>query len=146
MKKKYALYVDRSNSIKKEDLEEFYELWKEMFVTKRTEMKIDFNDITELAQGTAMDVWGPREPAKLIEKLKEEVTELEEAWDYLDAEDDSSARFDVMKELGDVLFCIVRFAHNIGISPRDALALTIVKIQEREKYGIAKKKQDVATK
>lgn len=108
-------------------------------------MKIDFNDITELAQGTAMDIWGPREPAKLIEKLKEEVAELEEAWDSMEKKDEAlqtPAKFDVMKELGDVLFCVVRFAHNIGVSPRDALALTIVKIQEREKFGIAKKTSD----
>ena len=106
-------------------------------------MKIDFNDIVKLAQGTAMDVWGPRAPDKIIEKLKEEVNELEQAWKITQCQnvEQTSVKFDVMKELGDVLFCIVRFAHNIGISPQDALALTIVKIQEREKFGVAKKKE-----
>ena len=103
-------------------------------------MKIDFTDITELAQGTAMDIWGPREPAKLLEKLKEEVSELEEAWAaVMEDGDDVGKKLDVVKELGDVIFCIARLAHNIGVSPKEALALTVVKIQERVKFGVAKK-------
>jgi len=101
-------------------------------------MKINFNDMAELAKNTALNAWGTRDPAKLIEKLKEEVAELEDAWNDLD-EEDASTKFDIIKELGDVLFCVVRLADNMSVSLQDALAMSIVKIQEREKYGVMTK-------
>lgn len=102
-------------------------------------MKICFDDMADLAQSTARDIWGSRDPAKLIEKLKEEVEELGTSWDILLTTNPATSKnkLDVMKELGDVLFCVMRFAYNIEVKPEDALTLTIVKIQERDKFDVA---------
>lgn len=109
-------------------------------------MKIDFNGMVELAQCVATDVWGSRDPIKIMEKLKEEVDELNEA---IEADPDHPIeKFEVMKELGDVLFCIFRLADNLGLDPTNALSLTVVKIQERDKFNVANRKKapDIAFK
>lgn len=104
-------------------------------------MKIDLEDMVKLAQDTATDVWGPRDPVKILDKLKEEVNELYEAASSINLNNLEAVhpqlRMEVMKEFGDVLFCMVRFADQIKLSPTDALSLTIVKIQERDKFGVA---------
>jgi len=102
---------------------------------------MNLEDFVELAQCTATDIWGPRDPIKILEKLKEEVEELQEAASNINLENlkdaHPSLRFEVLKELGDVMFCLFRFADQLGISTKDALALTVVKIQERDKFGVA---------
>jgi len=104
-------------------------------------MKLTLEDIVKLAQDTATDVWGPRDPKKLIEKLREETDELEEALLDIDLDQyNSSTKLNVLKEFGDVLFCLMRFADQLSISPGDALAMTIVKIQERDKFDVANRK------
>lgn len=106
-------------------------------------MRIDFTNMVELAQCVATDVWGSRDPLKLIEKLQEEVGELKEA---IEADPDHAIeKFEVVKELGDVLFCIFRLADNLGLDPTQALSLTIVKIQERDKYNVANRKRQPET-
>ena len=104
-------------------------------------MEMNLEDIVELAQSTATEVWGPRDPIKILEKLKEEVDELYEAASAINLNNLKTVhpqlRLEVMKEFGDVLFCMVRFADQIKLIPKDALALTIVKIQERDKFGVA---------
>lgn len=100
---------------------------------------INFQEMVELAQCVATDVWGPRDPIKMMEKLKEEVGELQEA---LGCDTDHPLeKFDIMKELGDVLFCVFRLADNLSLDPASALALTIVKIQERDKFNVANRKK-----
>lgn len=95
--------------------------------------------MVELAQCVATDVWGSRDPIKIMEKLKEEVDELNEA---IEADPDHPIeKFEVMKELGDVLFCIFRLADNLGLDPTNALSLTVVKIQERDKFNVANRKK-----
>lgn len=102
-------------------------------------MRIDFSSMVELAQCVATDVWGSRDPIKIMEKLKEEVDELNEA---IEADPDHPIeKFEVMKELGDVLFCIFRLADNLGLDPTNALSLTVVKIQERDKFNVANRKK-----
>ena len=108
-------------------------------------MKLNLSDIVELAQDTAMDVWGRREPIKIIEKLKEETNELEEALVKLDGTHTAKDKLDLFKEFGDTMFCLVRLARELNIDPIDALALTIVKIQERDKFGVANRTKDVQT-
>ncbi len=107
-------------------------------------MKLNLKNIVELAQYTAMDVWGPRDPIKLIEKLREEIDELEEAITEIDINNleatPSLKKLNVLKELGDVLFCLVRFADQLNIDPMHALTLTIVKIQERDKFDVANRR------
>ena len=100
---------------------------------------VNFEEMVELAQDVATDVWGTREPMKMMDKLKEEVGELDEAID-LNLVGYTSRKLDVMKELGDVLFCVFRLADNLGLDPASALALTIVKIQERDKFNVANRK------
>jgi NTP pyrophosphatase (non-canonical NTP hydrolase) len=110
-------------------------------------MEMNLEDIVKLAQSTATEVWGPRDPIKILEKLKEEVDELCEAvaairdLNNLDMVH-PQLRLEVKKEFGDVLFCMVRFADQIKLIPKDALALTIVKIQERDKFGVANVRTD----
>lgn len=105
-------------------------------------MKLTFEDITKLAQNTAMDIWGTREPKKLLEKLREEVGELEEALLDIDLDDkDPLAKINVLKEFGDVMFCLMRFADQLNIDPADALAMTVVKIQERDKFNVANRRE-----
>lgn len=99
---------------------------------------INFEEMVELAQHVASDVWGPREPNKMIHKLREEVDELELA--VCNNPSDALHKLDAMKELGDVLFCIFRLADNLGLDPTNALALTVVKIQERDKFNVANRK------
>lgn len=99
---------------------------------------INFDEMVKLSQSVASDVWGPRDPKKMMAKIKEEVDELEEAI-YLNPSKPIES-FEVMKELGDVLFCIFRLADNLGLDPTSALALTIVKIQERDKFNVANRK------
>lgn len=104
-------------------------------------MNLNLEDFVKLAQCTATDVWGPRDPIKLLDKLKEEVDELQEAASNINLDNLEGAhpllRFEVLKEFGDVMFCLFRFADQLGISPKDALGLTVVKIQERDKFGVA---------
>lgn len=105
-------------------------------------MEISLEEVVKLAQETASDTWGPRDPLKLIEKLQEEVAELESALEILKGvEEDSPTiiedKLSVLKEMGDVLFCVVRLAHNLNVDIRDALEMTVVKIQERVKFGVA---------
>jgi NTP pyrophosphatase (non-canonical NTP hydrolase) len=103
-------------------------------------MKISLEDMVELTQQTASDVLGPRDPGKILDKLKEEVDELYEAASAINLNNLEMVypklRMEVIKEFGDVLFCMVRFVDQIGLNPKDALALTIVKIQERDKFGV----------
>lgn len=104
-------------------------------------MKMTLEDVVKLAQDTAADVWGPRDPIKILDKLREEVNELDEASSSINLNSLNEAhpelRMEVIKEFGDVLFCIFRFADQLGLSAKEALAMTIVKIQERDKFGIA---------
>lgn len=102
------------------------------------DMDIGLEGMIDLAQHVAADVWGPRDPKKMMEKLKEEVDELEEAIHFNPYQ--PAELFEVMKEFGDVMFCIFRLADNIGIDPTSALALSIVKIQERDKFNVANRK------
>ena len=101
-------------------------------------INIEFDEMVELAQDVASDVWGPREPMKMMGKLKEEVGELEDA--IRNNPSVALHRFNAMKELGDVLFCVFRLADNLGLDSTSALALTIVKIQERDKFNVANRK------
>jgi NTP pyrophosphatase (non-canonical NTP hydrolase) len=98
---------------------------------------IDLEEMVDLAKHVASDIWGPRDPLKLMAKLREEVGELGEA---LRSIANPSDKFDVIKELGDVLFCIFRLADNVGLDPASALGLSIVKIQERDKFNVANRK------
>lgn len=105
-------------------------------------MKIELENMIKLAQSAAMDAWGPREPSKILEKLHEEAYELDKALLELDQFKSSAYKFEVMKEFGDALFCLVRFADQLDIDPGEALSLTIVKIQERMKFNLTKKATD----
>lgn len=105
-------------------------------------MKIELENMVKLAQSTAMDAWGPREPTKILEKLREETDELDEALSDLDQFKSSSHKFEVLKEFGDTLFCLIRFADQLDIDPGEALSLTLVKIQERMKFNLTKKAEE----
>ena len=102
-------------------------------------------DVIGLAQDTATDVWGPRDPIKILDKLKEEVEELDEASSIINLNNlndvSPQLRLEVIKEFGDVLFCLFRFADQLDLDPKDALAMTVVKIQERDKFGVANGKR-----
>jgi len=109
-------------------------------------MKIELESMIKLAQNSAMDAWGPREPRKILEKLREEVEELDEAMIYFGKYDGAKNKFEVLKEFGDALFCLVRFADQLDIDPGEALSLTIVKIQERMKFNLTKRADDGTSK
>jgi len=102
-------------------------------------MKIDLESMIKLAQNSAMDAWGPREPRKILEKLREETEELDEAMIHFGKYAGSKNKFEVLKEFGDTLFCLIRFADQLDIDSGEALSLTIVKIQERMKFNLTKK-------
>jgi len=61
---------------------------------------------------------------QIIEKIKEELNELEEAFN-------SGERKRIEEELGDIIFSSVNFGRFLSINPEDALHATISRFQKR---------------
>jgi len=100
-------------------------------------MKIELEEMIWFAQSVAMNTWGPRQPSKLLDKLIEEVDELRGALlQFNMVSNGANNKLELLKEFGDTLFCLIRFADQLDIDLGEALSLTIVKVQERIKFDL----------
>lgn len=100
-------------------------------------MKLTLDGIVKLAEEIDLDVWGRKSPEHLMKHLKEEVGELEDAFRHLSEQpDDPSLQLDVLKEFGDVLFCLVSVSYQYNLGLKEAIALTVTKLQERRKFDV----------
>ncbi len=89
------------------------------------------NRIQEKVAGVGFD-W--ERPEQVLEKVKEEIGELERELDGGEPEK-------IESELGDVLFSVVNYSRFLGINPENALERTNKKFMNRFKYLEARAKE-----
>lgn len=99
-------------------------------------MNSTLEEIFTVADEIDEKLYGPKEKIRLLTHLVEEAKELLEAATIAEAHPSPSNKLDELKEFGDVLFCLVSCQRQYDWDMREALALTITKLQERLKYGV----------
>jgi len=99
-------------------------------------MKMTFEQSAELALSVDLAQHGEKDCITLMKHLRNEVEELDEAFNHSSAPSEAEFNFNIEKEFGDVLFVMVSLAAKCQIDMTQALNLTITKLQERLKHGI----------
>ena len=96
---------------------------------------ISLDDLIKIADRVDYGLYGDKINETLFKHLSEEIEELkmELAGDVCA---EPEIRFKQLKELGDVLFCIISIARTNELDINQALSLTITKLQERIKFNI----------
>lgn len=95
----------------------------------------NLSDFAKMADAVDEELYGTKSNETLFKHLFEEIDELKkELADGVCT--DATIRFEQLKELGDVLFCIVSIARQNKLDMAHALSLTITKLQERIKFNI----------
>jgi uncharacterized protein YabN with tetrapyrrole methylase and pyrophosphatase domain len=79
--------------------------------------------MTQKAAGVGFD-WGS--PAEVLDKVKEEIGELEAAL--------ASDRSKAQEEIGDLLFAVANLARHLGVDPEAAAARTNLKFRRRFRH------------
>ena len=95
----------------------------------------NLDDFAKMADSVDEELYGTKSNEVLFKHLHEEIDELKKELDAGVCAD-AEARFEQLKELGDVLFCIVSIARQNQMDMAHALSLTITKLQERIKFNI----------
>lgn len=101
-----------------------------------TTKKLNLEDLIKIADEVDDTLYGDKSNETLFKHLREEVDELEKELNPGTCVS-TEERFEQLKELGDVLFCLVSIARQNGMDMSHALSLTITKLQERIKFNIS---------
>jgi len=93
---------------------------------------LNLNDLTVIADEVDEKLYGKKSNETLFKHLLEEIDELLKELNRVGPD----AKFEQLKEFGDVLFCIVSIARQNELDMAHGLSLTITKLQERIKFNI----------
>jgi NTP pyrophosphatase (non-canonical NTP hydrolase) len=96
--------------------------------------ELNINDLVEVVRKIDMKLYGIKNNEVLLTNLREEITELAAELDD-EPQPTTERKFEQLKELGDVLFCIISLANQNNLDLPHALSLTLTKLQERIKFG-----------
>lgn len=100
--------------------------------------ELDLNDLVGIVKEIDEKLYGTKTNEILVGNLRKEITEL--AAELNDEKNpETKKRFEQLKELGDVLFCIISLANQNNLNIPYALSLTLTKLQERIKFGYDKR-------
>ena len=97
--------------------------------------ELNINDLTKIAGDVDRTLYGTKTNEHLLKHLRQEINELEDELDD-NIETSTKQHFEQLKELGDVLFCVLSLADQNNLDAGHALSLTITKLQERIKFNI----------
>lgn len=103
---------------------------------------LNLNDLVKIADEVDKTLYGIKSNESLFKHLLEETEELKDKMnsgfcvETPNRTTNSEDKFEQLKELGDVLFCIVSIARQNDLDLAHALSLTITKLQERIKFNI----------
>ena len=103
--------------------------------------ELNLNELVKIADDVDSVLYGEKSNDDLFRHLLEEIDELKEETDNVKVWKDDNhfytkCRFEQLKELGDVLFCIISIARQNKLDMAHALSLTLTKLQERIKFNI----------